>query len=58
MIFQEGSTGSSMYELKSGSIGIYAAYGTANEKKLTELEAGRIFGEMGVIDVMPRSATA
>lgn len=57
VIFQEGSIGNSMYELKSGSVGVYASYGAANEKKLTELEAGRIFGEMGVIDVMPRSAT-
>lgn len=58
VIFMENSIGSSMYEIKSGSVGIYAAYGTDSERKLTELEAGRIFGEMGVIDVMPRSATA
>jgi len=56
VIFMENSIGSSMYEIKSGSVGIYAAYGTDSERKLTELEAGRIFGEMGVIDVMPRSA--
>ena len=58
VIFMENSIGSSMYEIKSGSVGIYAAYGTDSERKLTELEAGSIFGEMGVIDVMPRSATA
>ena len=58
VIFREGSLGSSMYEIESGSVGIYLAYGTADEKKLTALEAGRIFGEMAVIEVYPRSATA
>ena len=58
VIFKEGTLGSAMYEVKRGTVGIYAAYGTPDEKKLTELEAGRIFGEMGVIEVRPRSATA
>lgn len=58
VIFREGMLGSTMYEIKSGKVGIYAAYGTPDEKKLTELEAGRIFGEMAVIEVYPRSATA
>lgn len=58
VIFREGVFGGTMYEVKSGSVGIFAAYGTANEKKLTELDAGRIFGEMALIEVKPRSATA
>lgn len=58
VIFREGTLGNTMYEIKSGTVGIYAAYGTSDEKKLTELEAGRIFGEMAVIEVYPRSATA
>ena len=58
VIFREGSFGSTMYEIKSGCVEIYAAYGTPDEKKLTDLEAGRIFGEMAVIEVYPRSATA
>ena len=55
VIFKEGTLGSVMYEIKQGTVGIYCAYGASDEKKLTELEAGRIFGEMGVIE---RSATA
>ena len=58
VIFKEGSLGNTMYEIKSGCVEIYAAYGTPEEKKLTDLEAGRIFGEMAVIEVYPRSATA
>lgn len=58
VIFREGSDGRTMYEIKSGSVGIYIGYGTADEKKLTELEAGRLFGEMAVIEAAPRSATA
>ncbi len=58
VIFREFTLGSAMYEIISGKVGIYVAYGTADERKLTELEAGRIFGEMSVIEVYPRSATA
>ena len=58
VIFKEQTLGNTMYELKNGTVGIYAAYGTPDEKKLTELGAGRIFGEMAVIEAYPRSATA
>ncbi len=58
IIFLENTFGSSMYEIKSGSVGILSAYGTPDEEKLTELSAGRIFGEMGLIEVCQRSATA
>ena len=57
LVFKEGDTGSSMYEIVSGSVGVYVAYGTAHEKKLTELKAGACFGEMGILTSMPRSAT-
>ncbi len=58
VIFREWSLGRTMYELKSGKVGIFANYGEENEKKLTELEPGKLFGEMAVIEVYPRSATA
>ncbi len=58
VIFHELTIGSTMYEIKSGSVGIYTGYGKPEERKLTELGAGRIFGEMSVIEVYPRSATA
>lgn len=58
VIFREGTLGNTMYEIKSGTVAIYAAYGTPDEKKLTELEGDAFFGEMGMIDHAPRSATA
>ena len=58
IIFEEYAFGSTMYEIKSGSVGIYASYGKEAEKKLTELGAGRIFGEMSMFEAYPRSATA
>lgn len=61
VIFKEGTYESFMYDLIEGKVGIYAKYGEAEEKLLTELttENGSItFGEMGLIDAMPRSATA
>ncbi|MCQ2462231.1 MAG: cyclic nucleotide-binding domain-containing protein [Clostridia bacterium] len=58
VIFKEGAWELSMYDIISGKVGIYADYGEENETLLTELGAGRYFGEMAVIDAMPRSATA
>lgn len=61
VIFNEGAQEYFMYDLLEGKVGIYANYGKAGEKLLTELNAedgGVTFGEMGMIDVMARSATA
>lgn len=58
VIFREWTLGNELYELKSGKVGIFSGYGTQGERLLTELEAGRIFGELAVIDLEPRSATA
>ena len=61
VIFKEGAMESFMYDLIKGKVGIYANYGEEGEKLLTELNAGDggvTFGEMGLIDAKPRSATA
>lgn len=47
-----------MYAVYSGTVGIYANYGTSEEKLLTELTSEEFFGEMGLIEGSPRSATA
>lgn len=58
IIFKQGTYQSEMYTILQGKVGIYADYGTQQEKKLTELTAGEFFGEMGMIECYPRSATA
>ena len=58
VIFKEGDKADCMYDIRWGSVGIYANYGTPQEKLLTKLSAEEFLGEMGLIDGEPRSATA
>lgn len=58
VIFRQGDFGNTMYEVRDGKVGIYLNYGEASEKKLTEVKRSQIFGEMAIIEVYPRSATA
>ncbi len=58
VIFAENAVESCMYDIVSGSVSIVAGYDTENEKELVALEAGASFGEMGMIENLPRSATA
>ena len=38
IIFEEGDLEDWMYEIRKGMVGIYAGYGTPEEKELTALE--------------------
>lgn len=60
VIFTEGSFEKAMYDLVEGEVGIYAHYGRPDVRLLTVLKAEdkATFGEMGLLDSMPRSATA
>jgi CRP-like cAMP-binding protein len=58
VIFRQGDDGDCMYYIQLGSIGIYTDYGTDKEKQLVLLEEDAFFGEMGLIEKLPRSATA
>ena len=58
VIFRAGEAADCMYEIYDGTVGIYSDYQTENEKLLNKLCVGEVFGEMGVLDDMPRSATA
>lgn len=61
IIFREGDPGDCMYELESGSVGVYHDYGGPKEKLITTLSNSasdvKVFGEMGLLENMPRSAT-
>ena len=58
VIFSEGETGDTMYDIVWGSVGIYSAYKTPDQKLLKKLTEDEMFGEMGMIEARPRSATA
>ena len=58
VIFQENSFQKWMYSICEGSVNIFAAYGTPEERKLATLTAGQYFGEIGMIALLPRTATA
>ncbi len=58
IIFREGEKGLCMYAVYGGAVGIYTNYGNPLEKKLTTLYPNTFFGEMGMIEEEPRSATA
>ncbi len=58
VIFREGDNGDTFFEVVSGVVGIYTNYQEQTEQKLTDINAGHIFGEMALIDAFPRSATA
>lgn len=47
-----------MYDIQSGQVDIYVDFGGTNEKKIAQLKNGELFGEMGILDDSPRSATA
>ena len=53
VIFREGDEGMCMFEILRGRVGIYAG-----ERLLKELCPGETFGEMAMIEALPRSATA
>ena len=58
LVFSQGDESHSMFEIQSGQIGIYANYKTPKEKQLAVFGEGETFGEMGMIENAPRSATA
>ena len=58
IIFQQREIADCMYDIHCGKVGIYADYGLPSQKLLAELGRDQFFGEMGLIEGRPRSATA
>ena len=58
VICREGDPGDCMYNVQYGSVGIFHDYGGPNEKLLATLMSDEFFGEMGLLEHAPRSATA
>lgn len=57
VIFCEGDSGDSFFHIIKGKVDVIVNYGKDDETKLTELGAGKIFGEMAALDYYRRSAT-
>ncbi len=58
IIFDEGSLGQSMLVIISGEVRITQISNNSSEEALIILKKGDLFGEMALIEEMPRSATA
>lgn len=58
VVFKEKSRGDQMYIILNGTVRISKYLGAKKEEVLAKLTSGACFGEMGVIDQSPRSATA
>ncbi len=58
VIFKAGDNSDCMFEVQKGKIELFTGYGTPQQKKIAEVGAGRFFGEMGMVEGLPRSATA
>lgn len=57
-IFRRGEPGAHMYIVVSGRIGISLDEGAKHPDFIATIEAGECFGEMGLLDDLPRSASA
>lgn len=58
VLFRAGDQANCMYDIYDGSVGIYSDFQTENAKQLAKLHTDDVFGEMGILDDMPRSASA
>ncbi len=57
ILFNEGDPADKFYIIMSGEVEVWKAYGTNDEDMLAVHGHGKLFGEMALIDNLPRSAT-
>lgn len=58
VVFHEGTQGDRLYIVLTGLVQVWKDHGSANASLLSEYGPGRLFGEMALVDQLPRSATA
>ncbi len=57
-VFDKNDFGDEMYIILSGEIGIAIDFDARDQQYITRLGAGACFGEMNLLDELPRSASA
>ncbi len=57
-IFQQGDPGQMLYLVESGQVRIYVQDGEGQEVSVSVCGRGDVFGELALIDELPRSASA
>ena len=58
VVFSEGEVGTEMYVIQSGTVEVFKKTTRGDEKFLATLEKGDFFGEMSILEDVPRTATA
>jgi len=58
VILEEGRTANGLYVIMSGKVEIIKGFSTERQRLLATLGPGDFFGEMGLLEEQPRSATA
>lgn len=58
VIFDEGDVGTEMYVIQSGTVELMKKTRRGDGKSLATLEKGDFFGEMSILEDVPRTATA
>lgn len=58
VIFREGDQGDRLFIVLSGEVQVWKNHGKEDASLLSRYGAGRFFGEMALVDELPRSATS
>lgn len=58
LIFRQGDYAETMFEIREGHVGIFTDYDTDARQQIAILGEEDVFGEMGLIECYPRSASA
>jgi CRP-like cAMP-binding protein len=57
LVFSEGDFGNEMYFILKGSVQVICHYKQTNQTQLSTLTVGSFFGEMCMLETLPRSAS-